>query len=130
MRRRLVNAVTVLAALLGVAMFQAGAVSAVTPGPASSRTDTTTCPVGAFCVWPTSDYQGQRFAFYACGIDFSNPYANDEAASWKNDQTPQGPGGPAVKMLGSDKHLIYTTPPPWSAKFSFSWTEIYYFRIC
>ena len=79
MRRRLVNAVTVLAALLGALMFQTGAVSAATPGPASARVDNTTCPVGDFCVWPTPDYTGLRKTFFACGTDFKNPYAGYEA---------------------------------------------------
>ena len=133
MRRRLVNAVTVLAALVGTLMFQTGAVSAATPGapgPASARVDNTTCPVGDFCVWPDPDYTGQRKTFFACGTDFENPYAGFEAGSWKNDQTPQGSNGPAVKMLFSDKSLVFTTPPPWSARNVFGWSDIFYFRIC
>jgi Peptidase inhibitor family I36 len=130
MRRRLAKVVTVLTALLGVLMFQAGAVSAATPGAGSGRVDNTTCPVGDFCVWPTPDYTGQRVTFAACGTDFKNPYVGFEAGSWKNDQTPQGSGGPVVKMLFSDKSVVYTTPPPWSASSDFSWSGLYYFRVC
>jgi hypothetical protein len=108
----------------------ARAVANASAGQTVETTDTTSCPLGAFCAWPDPNYGGARRAFYACGTDWPNPFLSDQIGSWKNDQTPQNGSGPRVKMLDSHHDVIYTTAPPWSASTAFSWFNVYYFRVC
>jgi len=99
-------------------------------GQAVAAPASTSCPLGDFCIWDQPNYQGTRISYVQCGIYLINVFENDGNASWKNDQTPQNGSGPRVQMLNSNYQVVYTTPPPWSAKTVFGFGGIAYFRIC
>jgi hypothetical protein len=116
--------------LFAVPGREASAVANASAGTRVAAVVSSTCPVTAFCAWGQIDYAGSRAAFYACGIDYTNPWAGVVFGSWKNDQTPQGPSGPRVKFLYSDKTVVATTPPPWAGNTEYYWNNVYYFRVC
>lgn len=127
-----------LLAVAAVITLGTAAAAAATPaaagkagtGKAVAAAASTSCPLGDFCIWNYPNYQGTRISYVQCGVDLINPYKNDGEASWKNDQTPQNGTGPPVVMLSSNYKVVYTTPPPWSAKSLFGFGGIAYFRIC
>ena len=116
--------------LLPVPGRNARVVANVSAGRTVERVDSTTCPLGAFCAWPNSDYGGARAAFFACGTDFPNPDLSDNIGSWKNDQTPQDGTGPRVQMRDQHHNVLFTTAPPWCANRAFSWFNVFFFRVC
>lgn len=116
--------------LFAVPGRDARAVANASAGKQVETTSSTSCPLTAFCAWPSPNYSGSRAAFYACGIDFSNPYVGFESGSWKNDQTPQDGTGPRVKILFRDHSVIFTTPPPWAGDTNYGWSGKYFFRVC
>jgi len=117
--------------LFAVPGREASAVANASAGTRVAAVVSSTCPVTAFCAWGSADYAGSRAAFYACGIDYANPWPGYIiTGSWKNDQTPQGPSGPRVKFLYSDKSVIATTPHPWAGNTEYNWDGVYYFKVC
>jgi hypothetical protein len=108
----------------------ARAVANASAGRTVKRVNVTSCPLGDFCIWPSSNFRGTPDDFSTCGVNHPNPYAGSANGSWKNDQTPQNGSGPHVKMLAANGTVLYTTPAPWCDSSDFDFSGIAFFRIC
>ncbi|GAB3422344.1 peptidase inhibitor family I36 protein [Flindersiella endophytica] len=73
---------------------------ALATGPGIASADKGDCPVGAFCAWYNTPYEGTMYHKYVNGT-WPEPVKNDDA-SWFNNGTPQA---------GADHVRVYDAAP-------------------